>query len=329
MVLGPELLLVGAVGAVGVLHTIVPDHWVPITLVARQQGWTKKETASAALKAGTGHVLSTLAIALIVWIAGVAFARSFGHYVDAAASLALVGFGGWIALASLLEMRRSHAHGHSHHQHFRHLPSAGDSIHGPELEEVDTGHGALKLSIFEAGVPPRFRLTGASDADVTIETVRDDGSRQTFEMKNRGSYWESTGVIPEPHEFSVTIGVLHEGHAHRYSAHFAEHEDHHASPAVDRRKVPSRTALLFILGSSPMVEGIPVFFAAGKYGAGLIAIMSLIFAISTIATYVILCVASTAGLQRISLGPLEHYGEVLSGVFIAAVGIVFWAWPVL
>jgi hypothetical protein len=26
------LLLIGAVAAVGVLHTVVPDHWVPITL---------------------------------------------------------------------------------------------------------------------------------------------------------------------------------------------------------------------------------------------------------------------------------------------------------
>ena len=34
MNVGPELLLIGAVAAVGVLHTIVPDHWVPITLIA-------------------------------------------------------------------------------------------------------------------------------------------------------------------------------------------------------------------------------------------------------------------------------------------------------
>jgi hypothetical protein len=26
----PELLLIGAVASVGVLHTIVPNHWVPI-----------------------------------------------------------------------------------------------------------------------------------------------------------------------------------------------------------------------------------------------------------------------------------------------------------
>jgi hypothetical protein len=78
-----------------------------------------------------------------------------------------------------------------------------------------------------------------------------------------------------------------------------------------------------------MVEGIPAFFAAGKYGPGLIAIMSVVFAISTIATYVALCVASTVGLGRLRFGPVERYGEVLSGAFIALVGVVFWIWPVL
>ena len=53
-----EALLVGAVAVVGVLHTIVPDHWVPITLIARQQAWSKGETARASLQAATGHVLS-------------------------------------------------------------------------------------------------------------------------------------------------------------------------------------------------------------------------------------------------------------------------------
>ena len=48
---GPQLLLVGAVAAVGILHTIVPDHWVPIALIARQRGWSQRETAFAALQA--------------------------------------------------------------------------------------------------------------------------------------------------------------------------------------------------------------------------------------------------------------------------------------
>ena len=72
--------------AVGVLHTIVPDHWVPITLIARAQGWSARETALAALKAGTGHVVSTLLIGAIVWIAGAAFATRFGNAVSIAAT---------------------------------------------------------------------------------------------------------------------------------------------------------------------------------------------------------------------------------------------------
>ena len=88
-------------------------------------------------------------------------------------------------------------------------------------------------------------------------------------------------------------------------------------------------ALLLILGSSPMVEGIPAFFAAARYGFALIALMALVFAVSTVVTYVLLCVVSTAGLQRVRLGALERYGEVLSGAFIALVGVAFRVWPVM
>lgn len=214
-------LLVGAVAAVGVLHTMVPDHWMPITLIARQRGWTRTATARVAFKAGVGHVLSTLAIAAMVWLAGVAVAERFGHWVDTLASAGLVGFGLWIAVSAWREQQGQGGHDHDH----------GHDGHGP-----DEGHG--------------------------------DGTR-------------------------------------------------------------NRTALMLILGSSPMIEGIPAFFAAGKYGAGLLGLMALVFGATTIGTYVVLCVSSTAGLQRVRLGAFERYGEVLSGALIALVGLAFWIWPVI
>jgi hypothetical protein len=114
------------------------------------------------------------------------------------------------------------------------------------------------------------------------------------------------------------------------SSHSVTAEIEEAAPAHNHRhKTTARTALLLILGSSPMVEGIPAFFVAGKYGIGLILVMAIVFAISTIATYVLLCVYSTAGLQCVRLGAFERYGEVLSGAFIALVGLAFWIWPVL
>jgi len=155
-----------------------------------------------------------------VWLAGVVVAERFGHWVETISAVALIGFGGWIAVSAWLELRR-HERQHAH------------------------------------------------------------------------------GLV----------------HAH----------DHPPLPA----KTSGRTALLLILGSSPMVEGIPAFFAAGKFGAEVVVPMAVVFAISTIVTYVVLCVASAAGLQRLRFGTLERYGEVLSGAFIALVGVAFWLWPLI
>jgi nickel/cobalt transporter (NicO) family protein len=103
MTLSPELLLIVSVGVVGVLHTMVPDHWAP-----------KGETARAAFTAGVGHVVSTLIIASVIWFAGVAVAAKFGHFIDTAASVALIGFDGWIAIASWRELSRGDGRGHTH-----------------------------------------------------------------------------------------------------------------------------------------------------------------------------------------------------------------------
>jgi ABC-type nickel/cobalt efflux system permease component RcnA len=196
-------------------------------------------------------------------------------------------------------------------------------------------HGVLELSIYELGQPPRFRLTATLPGTVErviVETRRERDERQCFTLARRGEYWESLDSIPEPHAFEVTVTVSHTDHAHTYRTAFAEHEHHHEEPDSDRavaRKVSSRTALLLILGSSPMVEGIPAFFAAGKYGASLILIMALVFAASTIVTYVGLCVYSTIHLQRMKFDAFERYGEVISGAFIVVVGLAFWVFPVL
>ena len=407
MTFSPELLLIVSVGVVGVLHTMVPDHWVPITLIARQRGWSKGETARAAFQAGVGHAVSTLIIASVIWFAGVAVATKFGHFIDTAASVALIGFGGWIAASSWREVRGGSGHGHSYgrdhghtHTHdFSFLSSPEPTgIHGPELQRIDTGHGVIELSIFEHDVPPRFRLSGTDADRVRVETFRESGARQVFSFANRGKFWESVDEIPEPHGFAVTVTVDRGGHAHSYRTSFPEHERDHGShdhgddhihdddsdpkddplyaptrggaavlarhrhahrhgggavhvhwhehdegtshavtPELDsappqhahNHKTTARTALLLILGSSPMVEGIPAFFAAGKYGVGVISAMALVFALSTIVTYVVLCVYSTAGLQRVNLGAFERYGEVLSGAFIALVGVAFWLWPVV
>src|SRR6202045_3563854 len=308
---GGAALLVGVVLLVGVLHTIVPDHWVPITLIARQRGWTKSRTARAALQAGTGHVITTLILAAIVGLAGVAVAAKFGQWVDTISSVALVAFGSWIVISAWPEPHSGTGHGHGAHGHlheFSHLAKpkdSGDPVHGPQLQRMPGEHGALELSIYQLGQPPRFRFTAArceAVETVTVETHRKDGTAQSFAFARHGRYWESLDDIPEPHGFDVKVTVSHDGHGRYYRTAFAEHEHHHGDHGHHHdngKKTSLRTALLLILGASPMVEGIPAFFAAGKYGVSLILIMALVFAASTILTYVVLCVYSTASLQRV------------------------------
>ena len=290
--LGPELLLIGAVAAVGVLHTIVPDHWVPITLIARQRGWSIAETARASLMAGTGHVVSTLIIAAVVWLAGVAVATRFGQFVDTAASAALVLFGGWIAVSAWRELSHEHGHSHDHSHAYDGTHLAGDGHH----------HGHEHHASYAVRDP----LYAPLRADAAILTRHAHLHRHQSSLAH--VHWHDH--LPE---------TAHAVEALAGAAPFHEH----------RHKLTGRTALLVILGSSPMVEGIPAFFAAAKYGIGLIIVMSLVFAASTIATYLLLCVYSAAGLQRLRLGAVERYGEVLSGAFIALVGVAFWVWPVL
>jgi putative Mn2+ efflux pump MntP len=56
-------------------------------------------------------------------------------------------------------------------------------------------------------------------------------------------------------------------------------------------------------------------------GAPLLATMAVVFAVATVTTYVATCVGGVVGLSRTSLGPLERYGEFLSGALVAAVGV--------
>ena len=200
------LLLVITVGVVGILHTIVPDHWAPIAVIARQRGWTRRETARVAAGAGLGHALSTIAIGILAFFAGAIAAQRLGHAINLAVGLALIAFGLWSTTAAIRE------------------------------------------------------LTATID------------------------------------------------------------------PVPSQNVLPARTALMLILGSSPSIETVPTFLAAAPLGIGAFIALSLVFSITTIGTYVVTCVLSVAGLEQFRYAPVERYGEVISGMLVSVIGVVFVIW---
>ena len=145
-----------------------------------------------------------------------------------------------------------HAHGHQH---------GHDHSHEAESHRIETAAGVLELEIFETGVPPRFRLRAASGPlpaapTVSLETLRANGARQIFEMREGGGFLESAEPIGEPHEFmldiqigSQTTKIAMKEHAHGESSPDPmTHRDNNMRAALVHVMADAAVSVMVILG---------------------------------------------------------------------------------
>ncbi len=111
-------LALGA-GAVGSLHTLAPDHWVPFAALARAQGWSAARTARVTVLCGLGHVTVSVILGLLALVFGLKVLATFGARMESVAGLLLVGFGLAYGLWGLRAAagRRIHGHVHDHYDH--------------------------------------------------------------------------------------------------------------------------------------------------------------------------------------------------------------------
>jgi nickel/cobalt transporter (NicO) family protein len=126
----PLLLLAAA--AVGFLHSILPDHWVPLAVVARTQRWSIARTARTSLLASVGHVLTSIILAGIIALVGLQFRRAFetqqGHIVGVILIATGVGFFIWSLIG------RDHHHNHDEHLF---IPGMGTVDEAGKIVEAD------------------------------------------------------------------------------------------------------------------------------------------------------------------------------------------------
>lgn len=116
--LAPALALAAA--TVGALHTLAPDHWLPIAAVARARRWSARRTARVAFACGFGHVTVSAALGILALVSGTAAIEALGSQSGAVASVLLIGFGLAYGLWGLRHaaLRRLHGHPHAHdHDH--------------------------------------------------------------------------------------------------------------------------------------------------------------------------------------------------------------------
>jgi nickel/cobalt exporter len=126
-------LLLGAAAVVAILHSILPDHWVPLAVVGRTQRWSLFRVARVSALASAGHVVASVVLAGIIAAIGLQFQRQLetqqGHIVGAVLILTGVGFLIW----GLTSHSHDHDHGHSHDH---------ETAHAHEESHTQTGHAA-------------------------------------------------------------------------------------------------------------------------------------------------------------------------------------------
>ena len=236
---GNAWLFVPSAILLGALHGLEPGHskTMMAAFIVAIRG-----TLAQAVLLGLSATVSHTAVVWAVAMAGLYFGRNWNAettepYFQVASAVLIVAVAVWMMWRT---WRGTHGHDHDHHHDHDHEHDHGEAKH------IDTGHGVVRLEVFEDGVPPRFRLTRegtrghAWAADqVQVVTERPDGSRQTFAFVQRDGFLESAQTIPEPHAFVARLSLGHAHHRHDYDVEFVEHDHAHADHAYGGLDVSS------------------------------------------------------------------------------------------
>jgi nickel/cobalt exporter len=107
--------------------------------------------------------------------------------------------------------------------------------------------------------------------------------------------------------------------------HSSCHGHEHHGPDVEREKEP--LILLFSSGMVPCVAVLPIFAAAAAYGPAAAIVSMVTFAIGVMVALGGATLVVSRGLMKLDHPLLEHYGDVITGLAVALMGIVLYLLP--
>ncbi|HEY1083573.1 MAG TPA: sulfite exporter TauE/SafE family protein [Prosthecobacter sp.] len=237
----------------GALHGLEPGHsktmMAAFIIAIRGTVW---QAVLLGLSAAISHsLLIWLLAGLALYYGGQWNAEHTEPYFHLASAAMIFGLALWMYARTRRELRESDEHGKRYH-HEPAAPSPPPALHDIAVPEglidpkriarllgsakpsvmLDTGHGWLKIEIADDNGASRFRihpcrasgeiLPMPKHTRMTLETARLDGSSQLFQFEAKATFWESTAVVPEPHEFVATLSMGHDDHAHTYRLRFSK-----------------------------------------------------------------------------------------------------------
>lgn len=101
-------IITGAI-TISLLHAVIPNHWLPVIAIGRKEEWTIAEITQVTFAAGAAHVLSTIAIGVLLGIISEGLADRISSFTRFIAPSVLI-------LAGLHFLRQHYKHNHFHLQ---------------------------------------------------------------------------------------------------------------------------------------------------------------------------------------------------------------------
>lgn len=96
-----------------VIHASIPNHWLPLIMIAKAEKWKQSQTLLATAICGFAHIASTILIGILVGWAGYELSSNYQWVSAYAAPAILIGLGIIYIFLNILR----HEHWHHHHVH--------------------------------------------------------------------------------------------------------------------------------------------------------------------------------------------------------------------
>lgn len=118
----------------------------------------------------------------------------------------------------------------------------------------------------------------------------------------------------------LAFGTIYAWVAYRRHGHCVGHS-HHGPEVPKKTKGPFM--FLFSVGFSPCVAALPVFAAAALHGSAPLFLSVAAFSVGVLAALMGATALVSLGMWKLDHPILEHYGDVITGVAVALLGVFF------
>jgi nickel/cobalt transporter (NicO) family protein len=119
---------------VAFFHAAIPTHWLPFVLTGRAQRWSHARTLAITALAGSGHVLFTALLGLLIAWFGIVLNERIGDWFPRLAGGVLLLLGLFYIFRQIVNKGHAHTHfvgGHAHvsdDHHHEHGPHVSDRV---------------------------------------------------------------------------------------------------------------------------------------------------------------------------------------------------------